>query len=114
MSLVMPSWDQCMVPVLRVLGDGVSRQRRELFELAADDVNLTADQRLEIGTAGEPKYQNRVGWALSYRDRVGQSSVRPEVSTGSPSWARSWRRGSRRGSPSASCARSPVRATPDG
>src|SRR6218665_2341598 len=71
MALVMPSWDQCMVPVLRVLGDGASRQRRDLFELPADDVGLTPDQRLEGGAAGEPKYQNRVGWALSYLDRVG-------------------------------------------
>ncbi len=32
----MPWWDQCIVPVLRVLGDQVSRQRRELFELVAE------------------------------------------------------------------------------
>ncbi|OCI30101.1 restriction endonuclease [Oerskovia enterophila] len=72
MSLsVLPSWDQCMVPVLRALGDQKSRQRREVFELAADELGLTSEQRLEVGTGGEAKYQNRVGWALSYLDRVG-------------------------------------------
>nr|WP_200955918.1 restriction endonuclease [Oerskovia sp. Root918] len=68
---VIPSWDECMIPVLRALGDQASRQRREVFELAADELGLAPEQRLEAGTASEAKYQNRVGWALSYLDRVG-------------------------------------------
>lgn len=60
-----------MVPVPRALGDQEPRQRREVFELAADELGLTSVQRLEVGTGREAKYQNRVGWALSYLDRVG-------------------------------------------
>lgn len=57
----MPSWDQCMVPVLRALANQESRQRREVFEFAADELGLTPEQRLEAGTSSQAKCQNRVG-----------------------------------------------------
>lgn len=37
----MPTWDQFMVPVLRVLTDGQVRRRRELYSLVADAEQLT-------------------------------------------------------------------------
>ncbi|WP_328527619.1 restriction endonuclease [Nocardioides sp. NBC_00368] len=69
--MVMPSWHEFMVPVLRVLEDGQTRQRRDLFEAVAAHVGLTAEQREERFTSGEPRYTNRIGWAQSYLDRVG-------------------------------------------
>lgn len=67
----MPSWDQFMGPVLRILTDGGMRQRRDLHAQLADDMLLTQDQRSEMFSSGQLKYQNRIGWATSYLTRVG-------------------------------------------
>lgn len=67
----MPSWDQFMAPVLRILTDGQMRQRLDLHARLADDMHLTPDQRSEMFSSGQLKYQNRIGWATSYLTRVG-------------------------------------------
>lgn len=69
--MAMPSWDEFMVPALKVLTDGQTMPRRELIEQTVAAVGLTADQREERFTSGELRYVNRVGWAQSYLDRVG-------------------------------------------
>lgn len=61
----MPTWDQLMVPVLRVLADGQVRQIRELHVLVADAVGLTEEQRAETLPTGDLRYTNRIGWAAS-------------------------------------------------
>ncbi len=69
--MAVPSWDQFMAPVLRVLLDGQVRQRRNLNALVADALSLTEEQRTELLSSGQVKYANRVGWATSYLTRVG-------------------------------------------
>lgn len=61
----MPTWEEFLVPVLQVLSDGRLRGRREMSELVAEHVGLSAEQRAEILASGQPKADNRVGWALS-------------------------------------------------
>ena len=41
--MAMPSWDQFMAPVLRILTDGQMRQRRDLHARLADDMRLTTN-----------------------------------------------------------------------
>ena len=65
----MPTWDQFMAPMLRVLSDGATRRLRELRELVAAEA-LTPDQRAEVLPSGESKSDNRIGWAASYLARV--------------------------------------------
>lgn len=68
----MPNWEGFMIPVLRVLSDGLVRHRRELMPQVADLVGLTAEQRqLVLPVGGDPKWENRVGWALSFLTNVG-------------------------------------------
>lgn len=65
-----------MVPTLRVLSDGEVRNLRSVYPLVAHEVGLDDEQRKEAIPSGQPLYENRVGWALSFLARVG-ALVRP-------------------------------------
>lgn len=71
MNVDLPKWHEFMAPILRVLLDGTTRPRREIYELVADETKLTAEQRAEVLAGGDLKYVNRIGWALSYLSRCG-------------------------------------------
>ncbi|MPV49386.1 restriction endonuclease [Pseudactinotalea sp. HY160] len=66
-----PTWEEYMVPTLRVLADGETRRGREIVEAAADLLELTAEQRTAIIPSGQERYRNRGTWALSYLARAG-------------------------------------------
>lgn len=66
----MPTWDEFMVPMLKVLSDGQMRRLRELRDLLSAEV-LTAEQLAETLPSGDSKADNRIGWAASYLSRVG-------------------------------------------
>ncbi|WP_434965914.1 restriction endonuclease [Janibacter indicus] len=67
---VLPSWDQFMVPVLRLQGDGEVRSLRSIRTAVAETA-LNEDQRAEVLPSGSAKSDNRIGWAVSYLYRVG-------------------------------------------
>lgn len=69
--MAMPSWDGFMAPVLRQLTDGDTVRAREMYELVADAVGLTDEERQETIGSGQLRLHNRVGWATSYLARVG-------------------------------------------
>lgn len=71
-----PTWQEFMVPTLQVLGDGQVRRLRELYSLVAAHVSLGESDRDERLSAGDLKYENRIGWATSYLTRVA-ALVRP-------------------------------------
>ena len=66
-----PSWDDFMVPVLRVQSDGKTRVSRELIAQVSDSLGLTADLRSAILSSGQSVVANRINWATSYLTRVG-------------------------------------------
>jgi restriction system protein len=68
---VMPTWDEFMVPVLRVLADGGVRALREIRDATTAAVGLSDDQLAEESASGYSKATNRIGWAASYLSRVG-------------------------------------------
>lgn len=75
MSSSMPNWEGFMIPTLRVLSDGVVRHWREFQPLVADEVKLTEEQRQEMLSSGSKlKYENRIGWAVSFLTNVGALS----------------------------------------
>ena len=76
MTGVMPTWDQFMVPILKALSDGKIRSRRELYDLVARDTRLTDEQRSEVLDSGEPRYENRISWAITYLIKA-NALVRP-------------------------------------
>jgi restriction system protein len=67
----MPNWEGFMRPVLEVLSDGVVRSRSEMNGAVAAHIGLTEEQTSVLLGAGQPKYANRTGWALSYLTNVG-------------------------------------------
>ena len=62
----MPTWEQFMVPVLKVLSDGQTRSRRVVYDLVARETYLTEGQRAEVLDSGERRYENRISWAMTY------------------------------------------------
>jgi restriction system protein len=60
-----PPWQDFMIPVLRVLSDGVARKRRELINAVLEEVGMTDEQRAVLLNSGQSKVENRVGWAMS-------------------------------------------------
>ncbi|OHU23653.1 restriction endonuclease [Mycobacteroides chelonae] len=68
--MAIPTWDQFMAPALTALLDGQIRRRRELYSIVADAVNLTDTDRSEALSSGQRRYENRIGWATSYLNRV--------------------------------------------
>ena len=69
--VAMPTWDQFMAPVLRVLLDGQVRRRRELYGMVAEAEKLTEEQKADLLSSGKLKFENRIGWATSHLSRVG-------------------------------------------
>lgn len=66
-----PTWEAFMVPTLRVLSDGVVRTRRDLRPLVGRECRLTEAQMQETLASGQPTYENRIGWGLSFLTNVG-------------------------------------------
>lgn len=67
----MPTWESFMTPTLRVLSDGIVRTRRELRPLVGRECGLTEVQMKETLASGQPTYENRIGWGLSFLTNVG-------------------------------------------
>lgn len=67
----MPTWEGFMTPTLRVLSDGQMRHRRDVCVLVARNVGLSDAQMKERLKAGDLKYENRIGWGLSFLFNVG-------------------------------------------
>lgn len=71
-----PTWDQYMVPSLRVLADNEVHRARQVVESAADLLGVTDEQREILIPSGQRQYYNRGNWALSYLNRA-QAVERP-------------------------------------
>ena len=68
---MIPKWHEFMAPVLTIMADGLTRDRSQITELAADVARITPDERKVTLTTGQPKYANRVGWAISHLTKAG-------------------------------------------
>ena len=66
-----PTWDAFMAPSLRALTGGQTRRARDVYEAAADELDVTDEQREELIPSGQPRYINRALWSLSYLYRAG-------------------------------------------
>lgn len=101
--MAVPTWDQFMAPVLRLLLDGEVRNRRECHGLVADAMALTEEQRTELLNSGHVKYRNRIGWAMSYLTRVGALDRPAGVNTPSRMWGGNFLRSTATASLSRTC-----------
>jgi restriction system protein len=69
-SLV-PIWPEFVIPVLKVLEDGATLHRKDVFDAAADIADVSADGRNETLASGGSWLEQRVGWALSHLTKAG-------------------------------------------
>lgn len=67
----MPNWEGFMIPTLRVLSDGITRHWREFQPLVADEMGMTDEQKADRLSSGGLKYENRIGWGVSFLTNVG-------------------------------------------
>ena len=109
----LPSWDQFMVPVLRLHTDGEVRSLRSIRTGVAS-ATLTEDQRAEVLPSGSAKSDNRIGWAVSYLYRVGALERQARGQYRITDIGRRVLADHPQGITGCSCASTPVPATPGG
>jgi restriction system protein len=62
-----PSFQEAMLPLLRVVSDGKDHRFRDVVESLANHFALGDKERLEMLPSGrQPKFVNRVGWATTH------------------------------------------------
>ena len=66
-----PKWHEYMLPVMEYLKDGSSRTRWEIIDAVAASTKLTAELMAERNPAGDLRYANRIGWAITYLKQSG-------------------------------------------
>ncbi|HEX7806746.1 MAG TPA: restriction endonuclease [Cellulomonas sp.] len=66
-----PSFQDFMLPTLRLLADGQTRPWREVAAQVADALGLTDDDRAEALPNGKLVFENRQAWALTHLGQAG-------------------------------------------
>lgn len=70
--MAIPTYDACMLPLLRFYADGQEHSKREAVSFLADHFSLTADERQQLKPDGrQALFDNRVGWAQTYLRKSG-------------------------------------------
>lgn len=70
--MVMPTYDQCMLPMLSLAGDGQEHQIRDFIQLLAQHFELTTNELEELLPSGrDTTFSNRVRWANTYLRKAG-------------------------------------------
>ena len=76
MNIEIPTYDQFVEPILRVLQQFPEGLRAaEVHDKAADYLGLTQEQRSEVISSGQLAYRNRCGWAHDRLKRAGLSAT---------------------------------------
>ena len=70
--MAVPKYDEFMLPILEILAGGSQHSRKELAVLAADRLNISEEERVELLPSGRVLlYQNRSAWAVTYLFKAG-------------------------------------------
>ena len=68
--MALPTQTDMFGIVLKYMGDGEKRSRKQVRNLAAERLGLTSGELAEATSSGVPVYESRVGWAISYLNRA--------------------------------------------
>ncbi len=66
-----PDYASCMLPLLRLAGDGQSRRFREAAAALAEAFALTEKEQKALLPGGSPVFLNRAQWAATYLKKAG-------------------------------------------
>lgn len=70
--MVIPKYEELMLPLLEFAKDGKVHQVREAYEYLAEKFGLTDKERKELLLSGtQSLFENRVGWARTYLVKAG-------------------------------------------
>lgn len=69
--MTVPGFQEFMLPVLRVLADGETRQWRDVASRAADRLSLADGDRAQALPNGKLIFENRTAWALTHLGQAG-------------------------------------------
>jgi restriction system protein len=73
---MIPSYEEIMLPLLKMLSDGQEHSLQEADYFLSDQFNLTEDERRELLPSGQqPVFRNRLGWARTYMKKAGLLST---------------------------------------
>ena len=74
--MAIPEFQEFMLPTLKIMSDKIMRKNREIYDLVAENINLTNEDKAEMLPSGtQPRYANRADWALHYLHRAGLIDV---------------------------------------
>ena len=66
-----PDFQTLMLPVLKLAGDGQEHTSAEAVESLAQQFQLSDEERGQLLQNGQPRFNNRVGWATTYLKKAG-------------------------------------------
>ena len=70
--MTLPTFEDCMIPILRLLESREESSVREMTSLLADTFELTEEERTAMIPSGKSTVlRNRVGWARTYLHKAG-------------------------------------------
>lgn len=69
--MAIPTYEQCMLPMLNVLGDGKDWRFRDLVTEVSNRFELSSNDREATLPSGQTTVANRVGWARTYLKKAG-------------------------------------------
>lgn len=70
--MAIPTYDEFMYPLLKVIGDGHEYKFRDLIEILSEKFELTEEERTELLPSGQQAIvDNRIGWAKTYLKKAG-------------------------------------------
>ena len=70
--MAIPDYQTCMLPFLRLLGDGQEHSLRDAEEALAEHFQLTPAERAELLPSGQQGvFKNRIGWARTHLKKAG-------------------------------------------
>lgn len=70
--MAIPGFQDLMLPLLKLIGDGKEHTSRNVIENLAGDFKLTEEEKRVLLSSGkQPVFDNRVGWARTYMKKAG-------------------------------------------
>src|SRR5689334_17428737 len=71
-KVAVPSYQDFMLPILRILSDGNQHRISDLYDEVAQATGLGDVDRAEMLASGkQTRFENRVGWAKTYLQKAG-------------------------------------------
>ncbi len=67
----MPTYEDILLPLLKLTQDGHEHRVRDLADTLASQFLLTEEERAELLSSGQPRFENRIGWARSALKQAG-------------------------------------------